>query len=200
MKSAAVILAAGSSSRMGQSKQTLDIHGEKLLIRTIQTVMRAGVSRVIIVLGSEEKAHRDLIKELRVDIIHNTGWQRGMGSSLKAGLRQLISNDPSTEVVVVSVCDQPLLSPENIQALINRYKETGKAVIASEYSGAPGVPALFHKSYFERLMRLPDDQGAKKIILENIGETSLVPFPGGEVDLDTMEDYRSYLDTAGDPP
>lgn len=197
MKSAAVILAAGSSSRMGQSKQMLDIHGEKLLIKTIQSVMRAGIPRVIIVLGAEEKAHRDLIKDLPVEVIHNADWRRGMGSSLKAGIRQLITHDPATEVVVVSVCDQPLLSPQNIQALITQYKETGKAVIASEYSGAPGVPALFHKSFFERLMRLPDDQGAKRIILENIGEASLIRFPGGEIDLDTMEDYRSYLDTAG---
>lgn len=194
MKSAAVILAAGSSSRMGQSKQMLDIRGEKLLVKTIRTIISAGIHRVIIVLGAEEKAHRDLISDLPVEVIYNEDWQRGMGSSLKAGLRDLIADDRSPEVVVVSVCDQPLLKPQNIQALIARHQETGKPIVASEYSGAPGVPALFHKSFFERLMRLPDDQGAKKIILDNIGEASLVSFPEGEFDLDTIEDYRSYLD------
>mgnify|MGYP006215771903 CR=1 FL=1 len=110
---------------------------------------------------------------------------------------KVVADDPSVEVVIVSVCDQPLLSSGHIESLLARHKETGKKVIASQYSGAPGVPALFHKTFFERLMLLPDDQGAKKIILENMGEASLIPFPGGEIDLDTMEDYRSYLDTAG---
>lgn len=195
MKSAAVILAAGSSSRMGQSKQMLDIHGEKLLIRTIGSFLRAGIPRVIVVLGANEKRHRELISDLPVEIIHNTDWQRGMGSSLKTGVRKVVADDPSVEVVIVSVCDQPLLSSEHIESLVARHKETGKKVIASQYSGAPGVPALFHKTFFERLMLLPDDQGAKKIILENSEETSLIPFPGGEIDLDTMEDYQSYLDT-----
>lgn len=197
MKSAAVILAAGSSSRMGQSKQMLDIDGEKLLVKTIHAVIGAGIPKVIVVLGAEEKAHRDLIKDLPVEVIHHRDWQRGMGSSLKAGLGKLITDAPSTEVVIVSVCDQPLLSSGNLRALLTRYDETGKAVIASAYSGAPGVPALFHKSFFDRLMRLPDDHGAKMVILENMGEASLIPFPGGEIDLDTMEDYRSYLNTLG---
>lgn len=195
MKSAAVILAAGSSSRMGQSKQMLDIHGEKLLIRTIGSFLRAGIPRVIVVLGANEKRHRELISDLPVEIIHNTDWERGMGSSLKTGVRKVVVDDPSVEVVIVSVCDQPLLSSGHIESLLARHKETGKKVIASQYSGAPGVPALFHKTFYEKLMHLPDDQGAKKIILENTEETSLIPFPGGEIDLDTMEDYQSYLDT-----
>ena len=197
MKSAALILAAGSSSRMGQSKQMLDIHGEKLLIKTIEAFFAAGVTTVIIVLGAEEKTHRDLISHLPVDVVHNSEWQRGMGSSLKTGIRKLTTDYPSADAAIVSVCDQPLLSPQHIQALLARYDATAKKLIASEYSGAPGVPVLFHKSFFEGLMRLPDDQGAKKIILENIGEASLVPFPGGEIDLDTMEDYRSFLDIDG---
>lgn len=195
MKSAAVILAAGSSSRMGQSKQMLDIDGEKLLIRTIGSFLRAGIPRVIVVLGADEKRHRELISDLPVEIIHNTDWQRGMGSSLKTGVRKVVADDPPVEVVIVSVCDQPLLSSGHIESLVARHKETGKKVIASQYSGAPGVPALFHKTFFERLMLLPDDQGAKKIILENTEDTSLIPFPGGEIDLDTMEDYQSYLGT-----
>lgn len=194
MKIAAVILAAGSSSRMGQPKQMLDIHGEKLLIKTIRTVMDAGIPKIFVVLGAEEETHRDLIKNLPVEIIHHTDWQRGMGSSLKVGVRQLIAEEPSTEMVLVSVCDQPLLSSQHLQVMITRYKETGKAIIASAYAGAPGVPALFHHSFFNKLIHIADDQGAKKIMLENAGDTSLVPFPGGEVDLDTMEDYQSYLD------
>jgi molybdenum cofactor cytidylyltransferase len=192
MTSAAIILAAGSSSRMGQSKQLLDIKGKKLLIRTIDTVLQAGISEVTVVLGSEEPMHRKILKGLPVDIVHNPDWENGMGSSLKTGLRYLISKNTSLEAIVVLVCDQPLLTRENISSLLDKYHDVSKPIIASRYSGMPGVPALFDKSYFKKLAALPDDQGAKKIILQNPADVYEVDFPGGEVDLDTMEDYRAF--------
>jgi len=192
MTSAAIILAAGSSSRMGQSKQLLDIKGKKLLIRTIDSVLQAGISEVTVVLGSEEPVHRKILKGLPVDIVHNPDWEKGMGSSLKAGLQYLISKNPSFETIVVLVCDQPLLSKENISSLLNKYSDIRRPIIASRYSGMPGVPALFDKSYFKKLATLPDDQGAKKIILQNPADVYEIDFPGGEVDLDTMEDYRAF--------
>lgn len=193
MNSGAIILAAGPSSRMGRSKQLLDIKGEKLLVKTIQTVLKAGISAVSVVLGAREQEHRDAIQQLPVDIVFNKHWERGMGSSLKSGLLHLLSTHPALDTVVVLVCDQPLLRSENISALLKRYQETGKPLIASRYSRMPGVPSLFAKSYFEKLARLPDDQGAKKIILQNQADVSEVEFRGGEVDLDTMEDYDAFV-------
>ncbi|MEX2231232.1 MAG: nucleotidyltransferase family protein [Cyclobacteriaceae bacterium] len=194
MNSGAIILAAGSSSRMGQSKQMLDINGEKLLVKTIQTVLQAGISKVAVVLGSDEDRHRQMLKGLPVDIVNNLHWKNGMGGSIKAGLLHLTSKYPLLEVVIVSVCDQPLLTSENISALISKYQQTKKPVVASRYSNMPGVPVLFHKSYFEKLTTLPDDQGARKIILQNPLDAAEVEFYGGEVDLDTKEDYENFLD------
>lgn len=193
MNSGAIILAAGPSSRMGRSKQLLDIKGEKLLVKTIQTVLKAGISAVSVVLGAREQEHRNAIQQLPVDIVFNKHWERGMGSSLKSGLLHLLSTYPALDTVVILVCDQPLLRSENISALLKRYQETGKPLIASRYSRMPGVPSLFAKSYFEKLARLPDDQGAKKIILQNQADVSEVEFRGGEVDLDTMEDYDAFV-------
>lgn len=181
---------------MGRSKQMLDVKGEKLLVKTIQTVLRAGLSPVIIVLGSDVDGHRKLIRDLPVTIVHNPHWQSGMGSTIKAGLQQLTSKHPSPEAVVIAVCDQPLLSAETISNLISQHEQTGKPVIASGYSGAPGVPVLFHRTYFEKLQNLPDDTGAKKIILQNLADVSVVPFPGGEIDLDTPEDYNAFVGSA----
>lgn len=193
MNSAAIILAAGASTRMGQSKQMLNVKGEKLLIRTIQTVLQSGIHSLTVVLGAGQNAHRKIIEGLPVDIVCNENWERGMGSSLKAGLSRVLEKNPSLEVVVVAVCDQPLLKPENIDVLLSKYKETRKPIIASMYSQMPGVPALFDKSYFEKLATLPDDQGAKRIILQNRGDATDVDFPGGDVDLDTMEDYDAFV-------
>ncbi|HET9487875.1 MAG TPA: nucleotidyltransferase family protein [Chryseosolibacter sp.] len=193
MYSGAIILAAGSSSRMGQPKQMLDIHGEKLLVKTIQTVLHSGINAVTVVLGADEEAHRKLIRDLPVDVVYNEQWQAGMGSSLKTGLVHLTTKHPSLEAVIVLVCDQPLLTPQAIHNLFAKYQETKKPVVASRYSEMPGVPALFNKKYFEKLAALPDDQGAKKIILQNPADVAEVDFPGGEVDLDTMEDYNAFV-------
>lgn len=197
MNIAAIILAAGSSSRMKQSKQLLDIHGEQLLAKTVQAVLNAGIADVAVVLGADEEQHRKIIERLPVETVFNKHWQRGMGSSLKAGLLHVLSQHPSLDAVMVLVCDQPLLERGNISGLVERYHETGKPIIASRYSGKPGVPALFDKSYFEQLARLADDQGAKKVILQNMEDVSEVDFPGGEVDLDTREDYDAFLRRKG---
>lgn len=197
MTTTAIILAAGSSSRMGQSKQLLDIHGEKLLVKTIQTFLNAGISDIVVVLGSDEAIHRNLIKDLPVEIAYNAHWQKGMGTSIKAGLAQMTSKHPSTDSIIISVCDQPLLSEQTISNLIQEFQKTGKPIVASGYSDAAGVPALFDKTYFDKLANLPDHQGAKKIILQNQADVSIVPFPGGEIDLDTMEDYEGFVNRGG---
>lgn len=193
MTAAAIILAAGSSSRMGQSKQMLVINGEKLLVKTIQTVLGSGVRKVIVVLGSNESAHRKLIEDLPVDIVYNPNWEKGMGSSIKQGLAHFASDQRPPEGIIILACDQPLLHSEHIQKLLDKYQETGKPVIASTYSGMPGVPVLFDRAYYNSLQALPDKEGAKKIILQNPSDVALVPFPGGEIDLDTMEDYETFL-------
>lgn len=193
MNSAAIILAAGSSSRMGQSKQLLPVDGEPLLLRTVKAVLSTSLlSNTVVVLGSEEERHSTLLQHLPVDIVSNLHWKKGIGSSLKAGLEQALQKDPSLEGVVILVCDQPLLSGENIAALLTTYSKTGKPVVASLYAGVPGVPAFFFKSYFDKLKRISDQEGAKKIILSNGGDLAEVDFPGGEVDLDTMEEYDAF--------
>jgi molybdenum cofactor cytidylyltransferase len=116
-----------------------------------------------------------------------------MGSSLKAGLEYLGSKDSLPDVVIISVCDQPLLSAKNISNLLKKYQETGKPIVASRYSGKPGVPALFDRSCFSKLQALGDGQGAKSLMLQNPDDVTEVEFPGGEVDLDTMEDYEKFV-------
>lgn len=186
-----ILLAAGPSFRMGQSKQTLSISGEPLLVRTAKVAIQANIGKVITVLGSNEQIHRDLIKEMPVEIIFNTRWQTGIGSSLKAGISHLISNYSKTEAAIVMVCDQPLLQPHHIQSLVKKYLMTGAPVVASAYSNTTGVPSLFNRQLFDELLKLRDDQGAKKVIYQHGAVT--IDFPEGAVDLDTREDYQNFL-------
>jgi molybdenum cofactor cytidylyltransferase len=194
MTAAAIILAAGASSRMGESKQMLDINGEMLLVKTIQTVLDSGIRKVAVVLGSNESEHRSLIGHLPVDAVYNPQWEQGMGSSIKRGLVHLTSDEPFPEAIIILVCDQPLLRREHILNLVRKYHEMKKPIIASRYSGMPGVPVLFDKSYYERIFRLPDEQGAKKILLQSQHDVYEIDFPEGDIDLDTREDYDAFMD------
>lgn len=195
MNYGAIVLAAGGSTRMGQSKQTLDIRGKKLLPKTVDSVLRSHVQSVVVVLGASAEDHRRIIKDFPVDVVINQHWAKGMGNSLKAGLSHLAASRPELNAVIVMVCDQPLLESRNIQNLISAFEESKKPVIASRYAGMPGVPVLFDKSYFGKLSALPDNEGAKKVILQNRVDVLEVDFPGGEIDLDTPQDYEAFMNS-----
>ena len=193
MNVAAIILAAGSSSRMGRSKQMLEINGEKLLAKTVKTVLASQIRDVVVVLGAEEHVHRQILKAFAVSVVFNDQWTKGMGSSIKAGLHHLVSSGSTCDAILIFVCDQPLLTPEIISTILQRFEQTKKPVIASGYANVPGVPVLFASSYFPKLEQLPDDHGAKSIIQQNPSDVVIVLFPGGEIDLDTIEDYNTFL-------
>ena len=188
---AIILLAAGSSSRMGQSKQQLLINGKSLLVHSTEVAIKSEVGTVLVVLGSEEKVHRKILNDLSTEVIFNSRWQTGMGSSLKAGLNHIITNNPKTNAVIVMVCDQPLLTSDHINSIIQKYRKTNSLLVASSYSNTIGVPALFSHQLFDEILKLSDEQGAKKIIQKHPAQT--VDFPDGNIDLDTPEDYKIFI-------
>jgi molybdenum cofactor cytidylyltransferase len=190
-----IILAAGSSSRMGRSKQLLEVKGEQLLLRAVQTALGTGVEKIIVVLGANEPAHRKIIEHLQVDVITNPEWEKGMGSSLKKGLVHLLETTPQIEAALIMVCDQPLLTSGHLNKLINTAATNTNGIIASYYANGPGVPVLFIKSLFKSLLSIADQEGAKLILQKNKGEITSIEFPGGETDLDTWSDYEKFIST-----
>ena len=188
-----IVLAAGSSSRMGSSKQLLEIDGEPLLCKCVNQALAANPSQVVVVLGANEKPHRDLLEKLPVKIVSNFYWKTGMGSSIKTGLNYLIQSDGELEGVILMVCDQPALTTEHLQKLIHKFHEKKKAIVASYYARSSGVPVLFGRAFFSNLLLLSDDHGAKKIVLQFPDQVATVAFPKGSIDLDTQEDYQSFL-------
>jgi molybdenum cofactor cytidylyltransferase len=190
---AVIILAAGSSSRMGRSKQLVKIAGEALLIRAIKTAHATNAGRILIVLGADAKRHQDAISSFPVSIITNEQWQKGMGTSLKAAMTFILGEGWKTDGVLVMVCDQPLITGEHLLALVDRSRQTKKRMIASWYGGAPGVPAFFHRSVFNRLLEIGDDAGAKIIFRNYPDELETVSFPDGAFDIDTEKDLADFL-------
>ena len=182
---AGVILAAGSSSRLGTPKQLLRYRGETLLHRTVRLAIAAGLDPVHVVLGCDASAVGAALKELRgrVTTVVNSDWQAGMGSSLAVGIASLPAG---AGAALVLVTDQPRLSHAILAEIAAAYRTGGAALVASRYaSGAVGVPGLFARRYFPELTRLAGDRGARALFARHRGQLVTVAFPAGDLDIDT---------------
>jgi len=188
-----IILAAGSSSRMGQSKQLLPIGGKTLLERAVETGLASETGNVIVVLGANEVLHKKLIERYPIEIISNNEWEKGMGTSIKIGVKFIDENFPHAPAFIISVCDQPHLSSAHLKHLADTYHKGKNPIIASVYKNTYGVPILFDQSFKEELCSIKEGDGAKHIVLANREKVYPMPFPSGEIDLDTMEDYNTFI-------
>jgi molybdenum cofactor cytidylyltransferase len=187
---AAVILAAGGSSRFGQPKQLIPFRGKSLIRRIVDAACEAGCSPVVVVIGSEDgKLQRELDGTGAVTA-QNKQWQRGIGSSIRCGIEGLMRISPDVEASVLVVCDQPAVDAHVIQRLIALRETTGKSIVASSYADTLGVPALFTCSVFGELLSLGDTAGAKSIVLRDPERVASFPFPEGQTDIDTWEDWE----------
>ena len=194
----AVVLAAGSASRMGRPKQALQFGGQSLLRRASLAALEGGCSPVVVVTGAHAELSRAELHGLNVREVFNPHWQMGMASSIRAGLEGLLGGNPNTAAAVLLLCDQPYVTGDVISALIAAYRNTQKPIIASSYDGNLGVPALFGRSLFARLTRLEGSAGAKHVIEENASVADFLPFPGGELDVDTPDDFSRLITLPGE--
>ncbi|MBI3220337.1 MAG: nucleotidyltransferase family protein [Bacteroidetes bacterium] len=192
MSTAIIILAAGSSSRLGRSKQLLIYQGISLLKRTALAALETKLS-VFVVLGANAATHQNEINDLPLSITVNQDWSKGMGHSLKHGLRYALQQMPDIDSVLVLVCDQPHIHSAHLLNLKNQFQEGEASMVASAYADGAGVPALFGREWFEHILQLPDDHGARSLITKNKSQVATVPFPLGAVDIDTEDDVIKFL-------
>jgi molybdenum cofactor cytidylyltransferase len=189
MPPGAIILAAGGSRRLGRPKQLLEYQGETLLGRAIRLTREAGISPVIVVLGSDYETIRASLQDDTSIPVHNQRWRQGMASSIQEGMCALRLCAPDAAGVLLMGCDQPRLTGEILHALMAAFDASDeKAVVASAYAGAHGVPAVFPRAKFEELRALQGDKGARSIIDQAQGSVVDVEFPGGDVDIDSPGD------------
>lgn len=186
-----VILAAGSSSRMGSPKQLLQVQGSTLLQRAVAIARQAVAGQVIVVTGANRADVSALIHTYAVTRVDNGLWKTGLASSVRAGLRAAIK--AGAAAVIFMVCDQPLLTAKQLKALIAAAKQHPGKIIASGYAGTSGTPVLFTDKFFPELLNLQGDHGARKILLNFSEQVISLPFAEGAVDLDTPEDYARFI-------
>lgn len=183
-----LILAAGGSTRLGEPKQLITLHGETLVHAAVRAAQEGGCDPVCVVTGHAGGAVAEAVADLCPLRVHNDEWPRGIGHSLRLGLAHL----PPVSAVVILACDQPAVTRDIVRALIEQHQQSGCAIAAAHYAGTTGIPALFDAACFPELRELPDDRGAKAVILADPRRVTTLSFEAGAYDLDTPADLQAW--------
>jgi molybdenum cofactor cytidylyltransferase len=186
LKVALLLFAAGGSSRLGRPKQLVVIDQKFLLQRIIDQVIDDQYD-IYLVTGAYRNQILSKINLFSVEEIYNDAWDRGFGHSISRAV-QHINKKSNYSAVIISVTDQVHLSKDKIKQLIQSWNSGPKDIVVSDYGREKGPPVLFPKDYFESLIALDGDVGAKNIIKDNSGYVRYVPFPKGKIDIDTQKD------------
>ena len=189
-----IILAAGGSLRLGTPKQLLQYKSQSLLKKIVRIAVEVEPNNSLVVIGAQKESMQKELAQTGIAIAVNNNWQQGMSSSIKIGLTQLLKSNAALGGCIFSVCDQPFITAGLLQNLIKKHQQSSKGIIAAAYAGIFGTPVLLDKKYFEDLMHLQNDEGAKKILHKYNHDLATIPFEGGEVDIDTKEDYKKLID------
>jgi CTP:molybdopterin cytidylyltransferase MocA len=177
MRTAAVILAAGASTRLGEPKQLAMLGGERLLERAVRLARQAGCWPVVVVLGAGAERIELECELSAARVVRNEAWSEGMASSIRAGVAAV---QGECDRVVVMACDQPAVTADHLRRLIEQCEG---APVASGYERRRGVPACFPAESFSSLSALRGDAGARELL----AAAAAVELAGGELDVDTAE-------------
>ena len=187
----AIVLAAGRSQRMGLPKLGLKLGDKSLLDHAIDNALASKVSEIVVVLGPETAHLRSNLEGLsRVKVVENQQPDQGQSSSLRLGL-QCISRE--TQATLILMGDQPLVTPDIIDALINKYSQSRPPIVAPLYGGQRGSPVLFDHSLLGELMAVEGDKGGREIVEKYKDSMVAVSFESPLVgdDVDTWDDYMT---------
>jgi len=184
----AVIIAAGSSSRLGRPKQLVMLQGETLLERAIRIAHEGGAAPVFVVLGAHLSEIKSRVEISSSEIVVNQNWQEGMASSIRAGVEALAEGAPDSAGVLLMICDQPSVTTGHLRGMLAAFRQNPACTIASGYAGRRGIPALFPRSSYVDLLSLRGDQGARGLLFKPGASVLDVPLEGGEIDIDLPED------------
>lgn len=195
-RTALLVLAAGSSSRLGRPKQLLPYRGGVLLDAVLSTARAVAVEQVVLVLGGSADLVRSVVDTTGCTVVENPGFGDGCSSSIAAAIPSL---HPDTEVLVLLLGDQPGVSAEAVQRLL---AGRGNAPLAvCRYDDGVGHPFAFARSVFPALSGLHGDKAVWKMLEQRASDVVEVPLPDTiPLDVDTEEDYERLLAGDGGEP
>jgi len=189
---AAIVLAAGSSSRLGRPKQLLPVDGYPLLSRTLDAVRASSLEPRILVLGGYAGEIRDTVRMDDFHVVENPDFLDGQASSLGAGIKAL----PDTvDGAVVVLGDQPLIEPWLLDGLRSAFDPASHSAVRPRYADGPGNPVLLAKGLFPDLLQLEGDVGARDILRDPTHQIAVIDHTHRNAprDVDTLDDYHDFL-------
>lgn len=176
--------------RMGTAKQLLPFRGQTILECVVDNALASRLQQVIVVLGYQAGLLEPLLKKKDVSLVFNPLYQSGQSTSLKAGLETVTDE---AEAVLFLLGDQPLITAETINTIINAYETSARApIVLPVFEGKRGNPVLFSRATFPHLEKLHDDCGARPLFEEYAGQILSVPISDASIlfDIDTPADYQ----------
>lgn len=184
---AGIVLAAGSSTRMGRNKLLFDLDGRTVVQAAVCKALSAGLNPVVVVLGHEADVVRATLASLPCQFVVNAHHVEGMNSSVCACVEAL-PLDVSAAVVLLA--DMPCVTAQMTEQLIERYRTGAANLIVGEYDGVQAPPTLVDRSLFVALVG-PEGQGcAKRLRRRFAAESEAVAWPAAALaDLDVPADY-----------
>ena len=195
---AAIVLAAGASRRMGEPKQLLRWRGEPLVARAARSALQSGASEAIVISGAVREQVEAALEPLRREaggrlrVVFNAAWQEGQAGSVRAAVEALPA---ACEAALFLPVDQPRLPAALLRRLWQRWRG-GSDLAAVAVGGAiRGAPALFDRRYFDLLKRVEGDRGGGALLRQHAADVSAIETPGHWLtDVDTPEDWRTAVD------
>jgi molybdenum cofactor cytidylyltransferase len=190
---AGILLAAGTSSRMGSNKLLFELGGESVLRGAAQRALAGGLAPLLVVLGHQEEKARSELDGLPCQVVINPSYEQGITSSLQSGVAALPAE---AQAVVVMLADMPFVSAEMIAGLIARYRSTEAPLVISDYEGVNAPPMLYDRSLFEELLTRTGEGCGRQVVQRHRHEAEVLPWPATALsDLDVPEDYERLKKT-----
>lgn len=186
----AVILAAGSSRRMGRPKPLIPVGGRPLLARVLETVRRSLVTETIVVLGHAADRIRKAVPLRDVVVVENPDHRRGMSTSLRAGVR---AASRAADAYLIVLGDQPFVASETLNTLISSWQSNGPRILIPTFRGRRGNPVLLDRSLAGEICRIRGDVGFRSVFTRHADDIRELPVddPGVLLDLDTPRQFKA---------
>lgn len=183
----ACVLAAGTSSRFGETKLVQQFHGTSI----VQTVLRAAQAAcgtgVWLVVGHDQDVVVKASHSRSPNVVVNDAYKEGIGTSISSGVRACRRD---ADAILILLADQPLITAAHLEDLIDMWSGAENEIIASSFEGITSPPILFPSSAFDVLSNLKGDSGAKSLLANKAFVVKSIDFPPAGFDIDTPEDLR----------
>ncbi|HVT18224.1 MAG TPA: nucleotidyltransferase family protein [Thermoanaerobaculia bacterium] len=195
---AGILLAAGTSSRMGSNKLLFDVGGESLLRRTARQALAGGLDPLLVVLGHQAERAAQELAGLTCLTVVNADYEQGITSSLQRGVAAL---PHGVRAAMVLLADMPFVSAPMIAEIVVRYRTSRAPLVISDYQGVNAPPMLYDRALFGELLTMSGGGCGRQVVKRHRGEAQVLSWPAAALaDLDVPEDYaRMKADGPDDP-